>query len=95
VICRHAGRGDEGAEVAEGSQNIRVEASECIFCVLIRAVCTDLCGPAENPDLLSCDGSFLRSFREQMRGFHDLLPVHIAGMELSVSRFGGEDGSVV
>jgi hypothetical protein len=46
---------------------------EGIFCALIKAVCTDLCGPAENSDLLSCDEGFLRSFREQMRGFHDLL----------------------
>jgi hypothetical protein len=33
----------------------------------------DLCGLAENPDLLSCYGGFLQSFREQMRGLHDLL----------------------
>jgi hypothetical protein len=41
------------------------------FCSVIRAVCTDLSGPVQNHDLLSCDGDFLRSFREQMRGFHD------------------------
>jgi hypothetical protein len=34
---------------------------------------TDLRGPAENPDMLSCCGGFLRYFREQRRGFHDLL----------------------
>jgi hypothetical protein len=45
---------------------------ESIFCALIRAVCTDVRGPAENSHLLSCDGGFLRSFRDQMRGFHDL-----------------------
>jgi hypothetical protein len=27
----------------------------------------------QNADLLSCDGDFIRSFREQMRSFHDLL----------------------
>jgi hypothetical protein len=45
---------------------------EDIFCALISAVCTDLRGAAENPDLMSCDGGFLRAFRQQMRGFHDL-----------------------
>jgi hypothetical protein len=35
-----------------------------IFCALIRGVCTDLLGPAENADLLSCDAGFLRPFRE-------------------------------
>jgi hypothetical protein len=30
-------------------------------------------GSAENPDQQFCDGGFLRSFREQMRGFHNLL----------------------
>jgi hypothetical protein len=48
-------------------------SGEDALCALIRAVCTDLRGPAENPDLLSYDWGFLRSFREQMRGFHDLL----------------------
>jgi hypothetical protein len=33
----------------------------------------DLCSATENPNLLSYVGGFLRSFREQMRGFHDLL----------------------
>jgi hypothetical protein len=46
---------------------------EGIFWALIRAAYMDLCGPAENPDLLSCDGGFLWSFSEQLRGFHDLL----------------------
>jgi hypothetical protein len=27
----------------------------------------------QNPDLLSFNGDFIRSFREQMRGFHGLL----------------------
>jgi hypothetical protein len=38
-----------------------------------RAVYTDLCVLAGKPDLKSCDGEFLRSFVEQMAGFHDLL----------------------
>jgi hypothetical protein len=46
---------------------------EGIVCALIRAVWTGLRGLMENPDVLSCDGGFLRSFREQMRGYHDLL----------------------
>jgi hypothetical protein len=64
---------------------------EGIFCALIGAVCTVLRGPAETSNLLSRDGGFLRSFKEQMRGFHDLLrqkpslPVHIVGMELDLS----------
>lgn len=68
----------------------------------IRTVCSDLFGPAENQDQLSCDGSFLQSLIEQKRGF---LHVHIVGMELylihlpddvtHISGFGGEDGSVV
>jgi hypothetical protein len=33
---------------------------------------TDLLGPAENPDVLSCDAGFLLYFREQMRGLNDL-----------------------
>jgi hypothetical protein len=45
---------------------------EGIACARIRAVRTDMRGPAENSDLLSYDGGFLRSFREQMRGFRDL-----------------------
>jgi hypothetical protein len=64
---------DEGTEVAEGSRVIKVEAGEGVFFAMKRAVCTDLPSPAEIPYLLSCDGGFLRSFREQMRGFHDLL----------------------
>jgi hypothetical protein len=54
--------------------------------ILCPDMCTDLSGLAENPYLLSRDGGFLRSFREQMRGFHELLrenaslPVHIVGM---------------
>jgi hypothetical protein len=46
---------------------------EGIFCALIQTVCTDLHGPVENPDLLSCDGGFLQHLREHMRGFHDSL----------------------
>jgi hypothetical protein len=46
---------------------------EAISCALIRTVHTNLHGPTENSDTLSCDGGFLRSFREQMRGSHDLL----------------------
>jgi hypothetical protein len=42
---------------------------EGIFYALISAVCTDLHGPIEGPDLLSCDGGFLQFFREQMRSF--------------------------
>jgi hypothetical protein len=60
---------DEGAVVVEGSRDIRVEA----LSALVRAVCTDLRGPVENPDLSSCDGGFLQSFREHVGGFHDLL----------------------
>jgi hypothetical protein len=56
VSRRHA-VGGEGVEVTEGSRNIRLVAGECperwIICAQIRAVCTDLLGPAENPDLLS------------------------------------------
>jgi hypothetical protein len=36
-------------------------------------VCEDLRGLVKNPDLPSCWCGFLRSFREQVRGFHDLL----------------------
>jgi hypothetical protein len=36
-------------------------------------VCTDLHGTTENRDLPSRDGGFQQSFRERMRGFHDLL----------------------
>jgi hypothetical protein len=53
---RHA-VGDEGAEVAEGSRDIRVEAGECperdSWCPIKGSV-QDLRGPAENPDILSC-----------------------------------------
>jgi hypothetical protein len=48
-------------------------SGEDIVCVLIKAVCTDLRVPAENPDLLSCDANIVGAFREQMRAFHDLL----------------------
>jgi hypothetical protein len=48
VSCRHA-VGDGGAEVVEESWDIRAEVGEC----------PGLCGPMENPDLLSCDGDFL------------------------------------
>jgi hypothetical protein len=30
MSCRHVDAGDAGAEVAEGSQDIRAEASECL-----------------------------------------------------------------
>jgi hypothetical protein len=30
-------------------------------------------GPTENPSTESCEGGFLQSFIEEMRGFHDLL----------------------
>jgi hypothetical protein len=40
---------------------------------LMRAACTHLHGAMENPALESCEGGFLKSFREQMRGLHDLL----------------------
>jgi hypothetical protein len=63
---------------------------EGIFYALIRAVCTDLRGPVENPDLLSCNGGFLQSFREQKKGFHDLLR-----QKTEICGFGGEDGSVM
>lgn len=39
----------------------------------VRAVCTDLYGPVENPFVESYGGGLLQSFREQMRSFHDLL----------------------
>jgi hypothetical protein len=65
----HAGwRGNEGAEIAEGSRDIGVEAGEC----RIGAMCTDLRDRAENLVLLSFDGGFLLSFREHMKRFHDL-----------------------
>jgi hypothetical protein len=51
--------GDEVAEVAKASQDIRVMSAT------IRPVCTDLPDSTENPDLLPCDGGFLRSFMEQ------------------------------
>jgi hypothetical protein len=41
---------DEGAEVAEGSRDIRVEAGECPD----KGRLQELRGPAENPDILSC-----------------------------------------
>jgi hypothetical protein len=40
---------------------------------MIRAVHMDLCGPTENAVVPLYEGGFLRSFRERMRGFHDLL----------------------
>jgi hypothetical protein len=46
----------------------------------IRPVCTELPGPAENPDLLSCDWGFLWPFGEQMRDFHDLLRQKLASL---------------
>jgi hypothetical protein len=57
-------KGDEGPEIWAGSRDIRIEAALRI------AVCTDLRGAAENPDMPL---GLLRSVREQMRGFHDLL----------------------
>jgi hypothetical protein len=42
------------------------------FYALVRAVFMDPHRPAEHPDLLSCDGGFLRFLREQMKGFYDL-----------------------
>jgi hypothetical protein len=33
---------------------------EGIVCAMIKAVCTDMRGPTENPDLLSCDGGLIR-----------------------------------
>jgi pimeloyl-ACP methyl ester carboxylesterase len=55
----------EGAEVGEGSRGIRgrLRAHEC----------TELRGFADNPDLPPCYRCFPRSFKEQMRGFRDLL----------------------
>jgi hypothetical protein len=44
-----------------------VEAGECPE----KGNVQGLRGPAENPTLLSCDGGLLRTFRRQMRGFHD------------------------
>jgi hypothetical protein len=40
---------------------------------LIRAMFTDLGGPVEISTTGSCEGGFLLSFREGIRGFHDLL----------------------
>jgi hypothetical protein len=56
-----------------GTSGWRLRADECQGRVsaLIRAVCMDLHVPAENPSLHS--RGFLRSFREWVRGFHDLL----------------------
>jgi hypothetical protein len=47
------GEGDEGAEIWEGSRDIRIEAALRI------AMRTDLRGSAENPDLPSCDRGYL------------------------------------
>jgi hypothetical protein len=46
---------------------------EDIVRAMIRVVRMDLCGPAENVVLPSYEGGFLRSFRERMRCFYDLL----------------------
>jgi hypothetical protein len=46
---------------------------EDIIRAMIRAVRMDLCGPVENALLPSYIGGLLRSSRERMRGFHDLL----------------------
>jgi hypothetical protein len=43
--------GVEGAEVTKANRDIRVVAGECPE--RAKAMCTDLRGPAENPDLLS------------------------------------------
>jgi hypothetical protein len=51
-----------------------------IFCALIRALCTDPHGLAENPDLLSYDGGFVQSFRGQMRGFQDMLRQNLSSL---------------
>jgi hypothetical protein len=40
---------------------------------LERAVCPVLCVPMENLSQEFCEGGFLHSFREQMKGLHDLL----------------------
>jgi hypothetical protein len=40
---------------------------------LIRAMCMDLIDPSEKPSVEPRNGVFLRSLREQMRGFLDLL----------------------
>jgi hypothetical protein len=69
-------------------------ATEGMFCALIRAVCTDLQGPAENPGLPSCDEGFLRSYTEQLRHCRDFFffytdgghPDHRFGMGLSPNR---------
>jgi hypothetical protein len=39
---------------------------------LMKAVCMDLHGLAENPPIVSCEGGFLQYFREQI-DFYDLL----------------------
>jgi predicted RNA-binding protein YlqC (UPF0109 family) len=59
-------------EVVEGSQNIRVEASECPE----RAGAKICVTPMENSNILSRDGGFLQSIREWMRIIHDLLRSH-------------------
>lgn len=67
MSSRHAVE-NEGAEVAEGSQDIRTEAGECpvrAYCVLIRAMTIYLCDSTKNSDLLSYDGDFLQSFRNR------------------------------
>jgi hypothetical protein len=48
--------GVEGAEVVEGSQDIRMEAGKCPErAYFVGAVCTDLCGLTENPGRESCE----------------------------------------
>jgi hypothetical protein len=60
---------------------------EGTFCTLIRSGCKDVLGPAENPNLLSCDGGFARSFVEEMTGFLDLKTeaIHISSVGMGLN----------
>lgn len=42
-------------------------------CCPDKTACATFVAPLENPSVESCEGGFLHSSREQMRGFHDLL----------------------
>jgi hypothetical protein len=56
-----------------------------------------LAGPAENPDLPSCAGSFLQSFREHMRDFHVVVELnlnHFPDEAIHVFGLDGEDDGV-
>jgi hypothetical protein len=72
-----AGGMDEEPEVGEGSRDIRVGSGGCqkeaYFVPRERNCARTWVAQQRTKICLSCGGGFLRSFREQMRGFHDSL----------------------